>query len=429
MISISDTMKDYQFPPTDLLNEHKSEQNSVSAKELDENIDRLKTVLSDCKMAVADVKAIVGPAVTLYKVSLASGVRISKIRRHQDDIEWAMGTKNIRIVALPDSLGIEVANERPVKVSLRSMLEDEAFRSSNAVLPVAIGLTTMQDVKCFDLADAPHVLVAGATKQGKSTMLDVIVTSLLYAKRPSELKFVFIDPKMTEFSAFSKLYYPYLAVSPDTKEESKAIVKDSVTAEKVLRSLCMEMERRYELMAEAGVNNISHYNEKYKDHLSKQEEGHRFLPYIVVIIDEYADLIMNGSDRSSKVIAMNILSSIIRLAQKGKAVGIHLVIATQRPSRDVITGLVKANFPTRLALKVSTKEESLTIIDFPGAEKLIGNGDMLYVQGEDLERLQCAMIDDEEISAVTKFIGEQASGGKSYNVPYYLPAVDDTDCN
>ena len=425
MITMSDTLKDYRFPSIDLLKDHKCEHSGLSVRELDKNINRLKSVLSDCKIEVADVKAFVGPAVIHYQVIVAPGVRISKIRRHQDDIEWAMSTKNVRIVTLSDSLGIEIPNERPEKVSLKSMLDDDAFRNSNAVLPVAIGYTTMQEVKVFDLADAPHLLVAGATGQGKSVGLDVIVTSLLYAKRPSELKFVFIDPKMTEFSDYSKLYYHYLAVSPDTKEESQAIVKDAGTAEKVLRSLCIDMERRYNLLSEAGVNNISHYNEKYKEHLSTQEEGHRFLPYIVVIIDEYADLVMNGSDRSSKAIAMNIFSSIIRLAQKGKAVGIHLVIATQRPSRDVITGLVKANFPTRLAFRVSTKADSLTILDSPGAEKLIGNGDMLYCIGSDLERLQCAMTDEEEIKAVTKFIGEQAGVGKSYYVPYYLPVVDD----
>ena len=248
-ITMSDNLKDYRFPPIDLLKDHKCEHSGLSVRELDKNINRLKSVLSDCKIEVADIKAFVGPAVTLYQVIVASGVRISKIRRYQDDIEWAMSSKSIRIVPLPDSLGIEVANERPVKVSLRSMLEDEAFRKSKAVLPVAIGYTTMQEVKVFDLADAPHLLVAGATGQGKSVCLDVIVTSLLYAKLPSELKFVFIDPKKSEFSPFSKLDFHYLAMLPDTASvkdaKSDAVVKDSVTSEKVLRSLCMEMEQRW----------------------------------------------------------------------------------------------------------------------------------------------------------------------------------------
>ena len=313
------------------------------------------------------------------------------------------------------------------------MLDDDAFRNSNAVLPVAIGYTTMQEVKVFDLAEAPHLLVAGATGQGKSVCLDVIVTSLLYAKLPSELKFVFIDPKKSEFSPFSKLDFHYLAMLPDTASvkdaKSDAVVKDSVTAEKVLRSLCMEMEQRCELLSETGVNNIGHYNEKHKGHRSDSDDDCGSLPYIVVMIDEYADLIMNDFDRNSKDSAKSIYSSIIRLAQKGKAVGIHLVIATQRPSRDIITGLIKANFPTRLAFRVSTKEDSLTIIDAPGAEKLIGNGDMLYCSGKDVERLQCAMIDEEEIKAVTEFIGGQTGEGKSYDAPYCLPTVDDINDN
>ena len=427
---ISDTLIDYRFPPIELLKDHKCEHSGISVRELDENIGRLKSVLFDCKIAVEDIKAFVGPVVTLYKVSVAPGVTISKIRWHQDDIGQAMNTKNVRIVILLDySLGIEIPNERPVKVSLKSMLDNDTFRNSNAVLPVAIGYTAMQEVKVFDLAETPHLLVAGATGQGKSVCLDVIVTSLLYAKLPSELKIVFIDPKKSEFSPFSELDFHYLAMLPDTASgkdaKSDAVVKDSVTAEKVLRSLCMEMERRCKLLSEAGANNIGHYNEKHKEYRSDSDDDCGSLPYIVVMIDEYADLIINDSDRNSKDSAKSIYSSIIRLAQKGKAVGIHLVIATQRPSRDIITGLVKANFPTRLAFRVSTKADSLTIIDSPDAEKLIGNGDMLYRSRADMERLQCAMIDEEEINAITKFIGEQAGEGKSYDTPYYLPSVDD----
>lgn len=402
----------YRFPPVDLLKDHKCEHSEVSVRDLEENINRLKAVFSDCKIGVADVKAFAGPAVTLYKVSLAPGVILSRIRRHQDDIEMAVNAKSVRIVTLPDSLGVEIANERPAKVSLKSMFENDAFRNSNAVLPVAIGYTTTQEVKVFDLAEAPHLLVAGATKQGVSVGLDVIVTSLLFSKRPSELKFVFIDPKLTEFSVFSELYSQYFAVLPDTGGKPQTIVKDSATAEKVLHSLCLEMERRYGLMAEVGIANVRRYNEEYNRHRLSPDQDHGFLPYIVVMINEYADLIMNCYSRESKVVARNTYSSILRLAQKGMNAGIHLVIATRRPSRDIITGLIKANFPTRLAFRVSSKEDSLTIIDSPGAEKLIGNGDMLYCSGSDMERLQCAMIDEEEINAVTKFIGEQAGDRK-----------------
>lgn len=409
---MSDAPSAYRFPPVDLLKDHKCEHSEVSVRELDENINRLKDVFSDCKIEVADVEAFAGPAVTLYKVNLAPGVMLSRIRRYQDNIEMAVNAKSVRIVTLPDSLGIEIANERPAKVSLKSMFENDAFRNSNAVLPVAIGYTTTQEVKVFDLAEAPHLLVAGATKQGVSVGLDVIVTSLLFSKRPSELKFMFIDTKLTEFSVFSELHSLYLAALPDTGGTPQTIVKDSATAEKVLHSLCLEMERRFELMAEVGIANVRCYNEKYNGHRLSPDQDHGFLPYIIVMINEYADLIMNYYSRESKVVARNTYSSILRLAQKGMNAGIHLVIATRRPSRDIITGLIKANFPTRLAFRVSSKEDSLTILDSPGAEKLIGNGDMLYCSGTDMERLQCAMIDEEEINAVTKFIGNQVGEGK-----------------
>ena len=329
---------------------------------------------------------------------------------------------------LTDSVGIEVANDRPSIVPLKSMLNDDAFRHSKAELPVAIGYTIMQKVKVFDLADAPHLLVAGATKQGKSVGLNVIITSLLYAKHPSELKFVFIDPKMVEFSSYGRLLRHYLAVMPtaasESDEQENAIVKHPKQADEILRSLCLEMDERYKLLSKSGVNNIKLYNEKYTERHLLPTEGHHFLPYIVVVIDEYADLIMSGGmGAESRTQARSITSSIIRLAQKGRAAGIHVIIATQRPSVDVITGLIKTNFPTRIAFRVVTRVDSATILDKPGAEKLIGKGDMLYYAGVDMERVQCALINMDEINRVTQYIGNQTGFHACCGTPYYLPEL------
>ena len=344
----------------------------------------------------------------------------------------SLNAKGVRVVRLSDSVGIEVANDRASIVPLKSMLNDEAFRHSKAELPVAIGYTITQKVKVFDLADAPHLLVAGATKQGKSVGLNVIVTSLLYAKHPSELKFVFIDPKMVEFTVYSRLLKHYLAVLPDAGDEKeqveKSIVKNPEQAEQILRSLCIEMDARYLLFSKAVVNDVKLYNDKYRDRRLLPTEGHRYMPYIVVIIDEYADLIMTGGmGGNMKNLSKSITTSIIRLAQKGRAAGIHVIIATQRPSVDVITGLIKTNFPTRIAFRVSTRVDSSTIIDSPGAERLIGKGDMLYYSGIDSERVQCALIGLKEISAVTRFIADQTGYKRSYNNPYYLPPVNSAD--
>ena len=278
----------------------------------------------------------------------------------------------------------------------------------------------------FDLADAPHLLVAGATKQGKSVGLNVIVSSLLYSKHPSELKFVFIDPKMVEFSAYAKLLNHYLAVLPnaaDAQDEmDQAIVKNAKSASAVLQSLCVEMDERYSLLNKAGVNNIKLYNDKYRDRHLLPTEGHRFLPYIVVVIDEYADLTMSvGAGPESKAVARSITTSVIRLAQKGRAAGLHVILATQRPTVDVITGLIKANFPMRIAFRVTSRIDSSTILDQPGADKLIGRGDMLLYSGVDMERIQCAFIGNDEIANLTKAVGCQIGYQKSYNTPYYLP--------
>lgn len=428
-IDVRDELPDYQFPSLELLDSYSSNRNEVSDEELVRNNNRIRNALENYKIQINDVKAIVGPTVTLYKVYPAPGVKIAEFKRIQEDLGMHLHARGVRVVTLTDSVGIEVANDHPSIVPMRAVLNDEAFRSSKAELPVAIGYTIQQKVKVFDLADAPHLLVAGATKQGKSVGLNVIVTSLLYAKHPSELKLVFIDPKMVEFSAYAHLLKHYLAVLPcndEREERDNAIVKKADKADKILRSLCIEMDQRYELLSKASVPNIKTYNEKYRNRKLRPDEGHRFLPYIVTIIDEYADLTMSvGGSGDAKAVARSITTSIIRLAQKGRAAGLHVVLATQRPSVDVITGLIKTNFPTRIAFRVVSRTDSSTILDSPGAEKLIGKGDMLYYAGVEMERVQCAYIDSEEINRLNEYIGSQEGHNKSFNTPFYLPPVDD----
>lgn len=428
-INVRDELPDYKFPSLELLDSYSSSRNEVSDEELVRNNNRIRNALENYKIQINDVKAIVGPTVTLYKVYPAPGVKIAEFKRIQEDLGMHLHARGVRVVTLTDSVGIEVANDHPSIVPMRAVLNDEAFRSSKAELPVAIGYTIQQKVKVFDLADAPHLLVAGATKQGKSVGLNAIVTSLLYAKHPSELKLVFIDPKMVEFSAYAHLLKHYLAVLPcndEREERDNAIVKKADKADKILRSLCIEMDQRYELLSKASVPNIKTYNEKYRNRKLLPTEGHRFLPYIVTIIDEYADLTMSvGGSGDAKVVARSITTSIIRLAQKGRAAGLHVVLATQRPSVDVITGLIKTNFPTRIAFRVVSRTDSSTILDSPGAEKLIGKGDMLYYAGVEMERVQCAYIDSEEINRLNEYIGSQEGHNKSFNTPFYLPPVDD----
>lgn len=428
-INVRDELPDYKFPSLELLDTYSSGRSEVTDEELSRNNARIRTALENYRIQINDVKAIVGPTVTLYKVYPAPGVKISEIKKLQEDLGMHLHARGVRVVTLTDSVGIEVANDRPSIVPMRAVLNDEAFRVSKAELPVAIGYTIQQKVKVFDLADAPHLLVAGATKQGKSVGLNVIVTSLLYSKHPSELKLVFIDPKMVEFSAYSHLLKHYLAVLPcndETEEMDNAIVKKADKADKILRSLCIEMDQRYELLSKASVPNIKTYNEKYRNRRLRPDEGHRFLPYMVTVIDEYADLTMSvGGSGDAKAVARSITTSIIRLAQKGRAAGLHVVLATQRPSVDIITGLIKTNFPTRIAFRVVSRTDSSTILDSSGAEKLIGKGDMLYYAGVEMERVQCAYIGSEEINRLTEYIGSQSGYKKSFNTPFYLPPVDD----
>ena len=422
----------YKAPTLDLLEAHSANRRLPSNEELQRNNNKIRATLKNYKIEITEVKAQVGPTVTLYRVTLAPGVRISEVKKLQEDIGMQMNAKGVRVVTLSDSVGIEVANDYASIVPLKSLLNSEAFRTSKYELPVAIGYTITQQVKVFDLSDAPHLLVAGATKQGKSVGLNIIIASLLYAKHPSELKFVFIDPKMVEFSAYNQLLKHYLAVMPtagdEEEEKAKAIVKNAKDAETTLKSLCIEMDQRYELLSRAGENKITDYNEKYKARKLNPKNGHRFLPYLVTIVDEYADLTMTmGASPEVRAASKSITNSIIRLAQKGRAAGIHVIIATQRPSVDVISGVIKGNFPLRIAFRVASRTDSMTILDSPGAEKLIGRGDMLLSAGIENERIQCGFVSGGEIKAITNFIGEQEGYGKSYNTPYYLPEVKEEE--
>ena len=422
----------FKFPPLDLLKDYADGQHKVSQQELDINNNRIRATLQNYRIEVDRVTAVVGPTVTLYKVVPSAGVRVSAIENLHREIAMALGASGVRVVTLPDCVGIEVPNNTPSIVPLKSMLNDESFRNSKAELPIAIGYTITQEVKTFDLTDAPHLLIAGATKQGKSVGLNVIISSLLYAKHPTELKFVFIDPKMVEFTAYNALLKHYLAVLPmaasEEDERENAIIKQPKQAEAVLNSLCIEMDERYKLLAAAGVNDIKLYNDKYKDRHLLPTEGHKFLPYLVVVIDEYADLTMTGgANADARKCAKNISDSIVRLAQKGRAAGLHVIIATQRPSVNVITGLIKTNFPTRIAFRVVSGVDSRTILDSYGAENLIGRGDMLYYAGVEMERVQCALVSMAEINKITKFIGDQTGYRQCCNTPYYLPVPESQD--
>lgn len=428
-IDVRDELERFEFPSLDLLEDYADGKHEVSKEELETNNNRIRTTLLNYKIKVEKVSAIVGPTVTLYKVVPAPGVKISAIEGLYKEIGMALGSKDVRVVTLTDSVGIEVPNSNRSIVPLKATLNDATFRNSKAELPIALGYTITQKVKTFDLADAPHLLVAGATKQGKSVALNVIISSLLYAKHPSELKFVFIDPKMVEFTAYNALLKHYLAVLPmaisEEDERANAIIKTPDKAEQVLSSLCIEMDERYKLLAAAGVNEIKSYNNKYKERRLLPTEGHKHLPYLVVVIDEYADLTMTGgSSGDARKVANNISNAIVRLAQKGRAAGIHVIIATQRPSVNVITGLIKTNFPTRIAFRVVSRVDSQTILDAKGAESLTGKGDMLYYAGVDTERVQCSLVSMNEINKITSFIGDQTGYKQCYTTPYYLPVPE-----
>lgn len=403
----------YRFPSIDLLTEHKVSENSVDQKEQEENKERITKTLNDYGIAISHIEATVGPTVTLYEIIPAEGVRIAKIKRLEDDIALSLAALGIRIIApIPGkgTIGIEVPNKEPQIVSMRSIISSKKYQETKADLPMAMGATISNEVFVADLAKMPHLLVAGATGMGKSVGLNAIITSLLYKKHPAELKFVLIDPKMVEFSLYSKLERHFLAKLP---EEEEAIITDPNKVVATLNSLCVEMDNRYSLLKDANVRSIKEYNTKFTNHRLNPEKGHRYLPYIVVIVDEFADLIMTAGKEVETPIA--------RIAQKARAVGMHMIIATQRPSTNVITGIIKANFPGRVAFRVSQMVDSRTILDRTGANQLIGKGDLLFSRDGELDRVQCAFISTEEVEAICDSIDEQIGYEEAYILPEYIP--------
>ena len=402
----------YKFPELSLLKDYSNENININKIELENNKDRIVETLNNYKIGIASIKATIGPTVTLYEIVPDAGVRISKIKNLEDDIALSLSALGIRIIApIPGrgTIGIEVPNKKPSIVSMKSVLSSQRFQNTKMDLPIALGKTISNETFVVDLAKMPHLLMAGATGQGKSVGLNAVLSSLLYKKHPAEVKFVLVDPKKVELTLFNKIERHYLAKLPDTEE---AIITDTTMVINTLNSLCIEMDNRYDLLKNAYVRNIKEYNTKFIARKLNPDNGHRFLPYIVLVIDEFADLIMTAGKEIETPIA--------RLAQLARAIGIHLIVATQRPSVNVITGIIKANFPVRVAFRVTSKIDSRTILDFQGADQLIGKGDMLISDGNELTRLQCAFIDTPEVERVTDFIGSQRAYPSAYNLPEYV---------
>ena len=407
-------LSDYRFPTIELLSEPKDKGIIINEEELKENNDTIIKTLADYKIEISKIKATVGPTVTLYEIVPVAGTRIAKIKSLEDDIALSLAALGIRIIApIPGkgTIGIEVPNKKPTTVYMRSMIMAQKFQNAEMELPIAFGKTISNETFVADLTKMPHLLMAGATGQGKSVGINVVLSSLLYKKHPAEVKFVLVDPKKVELSIFETIERHFLAKLPDSEE---AIITDNKKVVNTLNSLCIEMDNRYELLKNAQVRNIKEYNAKFKARQLNPNEGHRFLPYIVLVVDEFADLIMTAGKEVELPIA--------RLAQLARAIGIHLIIATQRPSTNVITGIIKANFPTRVAFKVSSKIDSKIILDGSGAEQLIGRGDMLYSQGNEPVRIQCAFVDTPEIKHITDFIGAQRAYPNAYLLPEYVGA-------
>ncbi|TNJ44933.1 DNA translocase FtsK [Tamlana fucoidanivorans] len=402
----------YQFPTLDLLKKYDAEGIKINQDELEENKNKIVETLSNYKIGIASIKATIGPTVTLYEIVPDAGIRISKIKNLEDDIALSLSALGIRIIApIPGkgTIGIEVPNKNATIVSMRSVIASKKFQSSEMQLPIALGKTISNETFVVDLAKMPHLLMAGATGQGKSVGLNAVLTSLLYKKHPAEVKFVLVDPKKVELTLFNKIERHYLAKLPDSED---AIITDNTKVINTLNSLCIEMDNRYELLKNAMCRNIAEYNAKFKARKLNPNEGHQFLPYIVLVVDEFADLIMTAGKEVETPIA--------RLAQLARAIGIHLIIATQRPSVNVITGIIKANFPARIAFRVTSKIDSRTILDGAGADQLIGRGDMLYTQGNDLIRIQCAFVDTPEVEKITDYIGSQKAYPDAYMLPEYV---------
>jgi S-DNA-T family DNA segregation ATPase FtsK/SpoIIIE len=408
-------LQGYQFPPLELLNEYDSSKAGVTQEELNQNKDKIVATLVNFKIGIQSIKATIGPTVTLYEIVPDAGIKISRIKNLEDDIALSLSALGIRIIApIPGkgTIGIEVPNKNREMVSIRSVFSTQSFAKTDKELPIALGKTISNEVLVIDLAKMPHLLVAGATGQGKSVGLNVILTSLIYKRHPSQLKFVLVDPKKVEMSLYSKLERHYLAKLPNSEE---AIITDTRKVVHTLNSLCIEMENRYEILKDAGARNLKEYNTKFVSRRLNPKEGHRFLPYIVLVIDELADLMMTAGKEVETPIA--------RLAQLARAIGIHLVVATQRPSVNVITGVIKANFPARLSFRVTSKVDSRTILDSGGADQLVGMGDMLLSSGSDVIRLQSPFVDTPEIEKVCDFIGSQ----RGYDSAYLLPEYEGDD--
>ncbi|MFY0481189.1 DNA translocase FtsK [Flavobacterium sp. PLA-1-15] len=405
-------LSNYKFPSLDLLKEYTTGGITINQEELEENKNRIVETLRNYKIEIAQIKATVGPSVTLYEIVPEAGIRISKIKSLEDDIALSLSALGIRIIApIPGkgTIGIEVPNKNPTMVSMKSVIGSAKFQEAEMELPIALGKTISNETFVVDLAKMPHLLMAGATGQGKSVGLNAVLTSLLYKKHPAEVKFVLVDPKKVELTLFNKIERHYLAKLPDTED---AIITDNNKVINTLNSLCIEMDNRYSLLKDAMVRNIKEYNEKFKARKLNPENGHQFLPYIVLVVDEFADLIMTAGKEVETPIA--------RLAQLARAIGIHLIIATQRPSVNVITGIIKANFPARIAFRVTSKIDSRTILDTQGADQLIGRGDLLYTNGNDVVRVQCAFVDTPEVEKITEFIGAQKAYPNAYLLPEFI---------
>ena len=406
-------LENYHYPTLELLDKRNDEDAPIDMEEQNKNKDQIIEVLQNFGVGISSIKATVGPTITLYEITPAKGVRISRIKNLEDDIALSLSALGIRIIApIPGkgTIGIEVPNARPRMVSMESILNSRKFRESDYELPIALGKTITNEVFMVDLAKMPHLLVAGATGQGKSVGLNAIITSLLYKKHPAELKFVMVDPKKVEFSIYSPIENHFLAKIADGDDEP--IITDVQKVVATLKSLCCEMDTRYDLLKKARARNIKEYNAKFKNRQLNPENGHRFMPYIVVVIDEFGDLIMTAGKEIELPIA--------RIAQLARAVGIHMIIATQRPTTNIITGTIKANFPARMAFKVSAMIDSRTILDRPGANQLIGRGDMLFLSGSEPVRVQCAFVDTPEVERITTYIAKQ----QSYLGPFELPKVE-----